>query len=174
MFCDQCGATLTPGAQFCASCGKTVAPGSVPPVAPPYAQSPAGRVQRHLNVLATLWLINGILRLAGVIWMLIFGEYFLPFVGGSRGHWPMGRQWPFDFLAMGLYSTMIVLGVFGVLYLLLAWGLYQREPWARMLGLVLGFIALIRIPFGTALGIYTLWVLLPAPSGQEYNRLCRA
>jgi hypothetical protein len=30
------------------------------------------------------------------------------------------------------------------------------------------------VPFGTALGIYTLWVLLPGDSEQEYRRLSRA
>jgi len=45
--------------------------------------------------------------------------------------------------------------------LVLAWGLFEREPWARFLGLALGFLALLRFPLGTALGIYTLWVLLP-------------
>jgi hypothetical protein len=28
---------------------------------------------------------------------------------------------------------------------------------------------LLKIPFGTALGIYTLWVLAPVQSGQEYD-----
>ena len=49
----------------------------------------------------------------------------------------------------------------------------QTPPWARVLGLVLGFLALLRPPFGTALGIYTLWGLLPDHSGQEYERLSR-
>ena len=47
----------------------------------------------------------------------------------------------------------------------------EREPWARFLGLALGFLALLRFPFGTALGIYTLWVLLPETSAKEYERL---
>jgi hypothetical protein len=38
-----------------------------------------------------------------------------------------------------------------------------------MLTLVLAFLALFNIPFGTALGIYTLWVLLPAGSDVEYQ-----
>jgi hypothetical protein len=37
------------------------------------------------------------------------------------------------------------------------------------LALVLGFVNLIHIPFGTALGIYTLWVLLPAQSEREFR-----
>ncbi len=47
----------------------------------------------------------------------------------------------------------------------------QREGWARVLAILLGFISLFNIPFGTALGVYTLWVLLPAPSGEEYEAL---
>lgn len=51
------------------------------------------------------------------------------------------------------------------------WGLYNRQPWARTFTVVLGFISLIDIPFGTVLGIYTLWVLLPADAEAEYRRL---
>ena len=57
---------------------------------------------------------------------------------------------------------------------LAGYGLLQRESWARMLALILGFISLFNIPFGTALGIYTLWVLLPAASDEEYRALSRA
>jgi len=33
---------------------------------------------------------------------------------------------------------------------------------------------LINAPFGTALGIYTLWVLLPAQSEEEYEKYLAA
>ena len=39
-----------------------------------------------------------------------------------------------------------------------------------MLALVLGFLALIDVPLGTALGVYTLWVLLPERSEEEFRR----
>src|SRR5439155_1439776 len=52
-----------------------------------------------------------------------------------------------------------------------AWGLFERQSWARILGLVLGILALLRFPLGTALGIYTLWVLAPEPSAREYDQL---
>jgi hypothetical protein len=54
------------------------------------------------------------------------------------------------------------------------WGLLQREPWARVVTLVIGFISLFNIPLGTAIGIYTLWVLLPAQSDDEYQALAKA
>jgi hypothetical protein len=54
------------------------------------------------------------------------------------------------------------------------WGLLQREAWARTVALVVGFVALLRIPLGTALGIYTLWVLLPSQSNEEYAAMAQA
>jgi hypothetical protein len=45
-------------------------------------------------------------------------------------------------------------GLIGGIYLL------KHRPWARILVLVLGVVNLINIPMGTALGIYTIWVLL--------------
>jgi glucose uptake protein GlcU len=64
--------------------------------------------------------------------------------------------------------------VTGLLGILAGWGLMDRQPWARTLAIVLGCIALMKISIGTALGIYTLWVLLPAESEQEYRRTARA
>jgi hypothetical protein len=121
-------------------------------------------------------MISGILRLMGIGWMMIFGKMFFPFMRGWGGPvvWPVGGRWGSDIPFMGgLFSLGIFLGLFGVLHLVLAWGLFEREPWARFLGLALGFLALLRFPFGTALGIYTLWVLLPETSGKEYERLAQ-
>jgi len=172
MFCDRCGTALTPGAQFCSSCGKAV--GAAPVAAPASATRPVsdGRVQRHIQLLATLWLATGVLRFVEVGSIFIAGR-MLPFLAGW-GHGMPFANWPFDFLSIGLYSIGGLLALFGVAHLVLAWGLFQREPWARILGLVIGFLALLRPPFGTALGIYTIWVLLPQQSGQEYERLSRA
>lgn len=172
MFCDKCGTPISSGAQFCSSCGKAV--GASPIGAPPVVARPVsdGRVQRHIQLLASLWLANGILRFVEVGSILIAGQ-MLPFLM----NWGMGGRfmnWPFSFLPFGLYSIAGLFAFFGILHLLLAWGLFQREPWARPLGLVIGFLALLRPPFGTALGIYTIWVLLPEHAAQEYERLCRA
>lgn len=191
MYCDRCGTQLNAGAQFCTKCGKAILAGgtAAPKAGQATGQPPGstgassvaagarsdGRVQRHVRTLAILWAINGVLRLMGVAWMTIFGTMFFPFMRGwGRGMgWPWGR-WGMDvpFLG-GLFSLGVFLGLFGVLHLVLAWGLFERQPWARTLGLVIGFLALLRFPLGTALGIYTLWVLLPQESGSEYDRLAQ-
>ena len=173
MFCDRCGTQLGAGAQFCTSCGKGVTPGASPLVASVTNPPPQSRVRRHIHRLATLWVVNGVLRLMAVAWFMLFGKMFFPGLRGWGGPfvWPFGRWGVDTFLPGGFFSLAVFLGIFGVLHLVLAWGLFERQPWARMLGLVLGILALIRFPFGTALGIYTLWVLAPEESAREYDRL---
>src|SRR5271165_942182 len=39
-------------------------------------------------------------------------------------------------------------------------GLLSFQPWARILTIVLSVLYLVHVPFGTALGVYGLWVLL--------------
>ena len=189
MYCDRCGTQLDLRAQFCVKCGKAIVGAGAAARAASHAMGQTaastgaygaagaeGRVRRNLRTLATLWMINGILRLAEVCGMMIFGTMFFPFMRGwGRGMvWPFGGRWGMDIPFLGgLFSVGIFLGLFGVLHLVLAWGLFERAPWARMLGLVIGFLALLRFPLGTALGIYTLWVLLPEESGREYDRLAQ-
>ena len=133
-----------------------------------------GRVGRHIKVLASLWLVYGVLRFMRMAWIFLIGRTFLPsFVqdvvigsGPYPFHFPLSRL-----ISGGLMFAGFWAGVFAVAELVAAWALFERRPWARILALILGFLALISFPFGTALGIYTLWVLLPTPAAQEYERL---
>jgi len=174
MFCDRCGSQLASNSQSCTSCGKAVAPGVIPPARSTAIPPVQVRVRRHIHRLAILWFANGVLRLIGVSWFMLFGSMFFPGLHAwmSPRVWPLGPGWGIDsFFPGSLFSLGIFLGFFGVLHLLLAWGLFERQPWARVLGLMLGILALLRIPFGTALGIYTLWVLAPEESAREYEQL---
>jgi hypothetical protein len=54
---------------------------------------------------------------------------------------------------------------------LTGFALLNRKPWGRTLAIVAAVLSLIKIPIGTALGIYTLWVLIPGQSGAEYEAL---
>jgi hypothetical protein len=44
--------------------------------------------------------------------------------------------------------------------LLLGYGLLNLRPWARILGLVMSGLSLFHVPIGTALALYSFWVLL--------------
>jgi len=54
----------------------------------------------------------------------------------------------------GLLTVCSVPGIVGGI------GLLKMRSWARPLVLIVGCFHLLSIPFGTALGVYTLWVLL--------------
>ena len=48
-------------------------------------------------------------------------------------------------------------------------GLRTRKPWARNLALMLAAFNLLLLPLGTALGLYTLWVLLHEHVRVEFH-----
>jgi hypothetical protein len=56
-----------------------------------------------------------------------------------------------------VFTVILVLSLPG---LIAGIGLVKFRPWARILGIVISALDLISVPFGTALGIYGLWVLL--------------
>lgn len=74
-----------------------------------------------------------------------------------------------------MVTSIVGASVAGLLVLLSApgiiggMGLMKKQPWARILVLVLGFINLINIPFGTALGIYTIWTLTNKETEQLFR-----
>jgi hypothetical protein len=165
MFCDQCGQQSAPSARFCSSCGKAIGVAVVP--------AAEGKVDHNLRVLGVLWLVYSVLRGLGVIWFLSVGRVMLPFI---LSRIPFGPpELPLGRLITGMFFFGTTLAAFlALLGVITAWGLLQRESWGRMLALIVGVVALLSIPFGTALGVYTLWVLLPASSEVEYRRLGRA
>ncbi len=151
MFCDRCGANLEASQNFCPTCGKTVR--AVPLVAR------RGRIAGHVRLLAIFWLAIAALRLfPGLVLLFVFRP-------GSQVI-PPDVPFPVDRLLQMLGVLFLIAAALGVVA---AWGLLARQSWARMFAIVLGCISLIDVPFGTALGVYTLWVLLPAESEREYR-----
>ena len=165
MFCEQCGKELPSSAQFCSGCGKAVGA--------PSGKRGDGRVNRNLMPLGILWAVTGALRILEVFWLFMFGRIFLPamrsWVPEFAGGFPVAR---FLHNMIGAAAGFAV--VWALLAVVAAWGLLQRESWGRTVALIAGVLALIRIPFGTALGIYTLWVLMPQTSDEEYRQLAGA
>ncbi len=165
MFCDQCGAQLQVGQKFCGSCGKPAGVVVVPPAG-------GSRVSRHVHILAVLWFAASALNLIGAAALFLVGNIILGRVGRVVR---VEDTWPVHTFLQGLLSAIGVMVLIKALAGFAAgWGLLQRESWARTLTLVLGFVSLINIPLGTALGIYTIWVLLSPGADEEYRRLARA
>jgi hypothetical protein len=161
MFCDGCGEAVQAGQAFCSRCGKQI----LGPVS--MTQPQRGRVQEHIHFVGFLWLgLSAFNALGGLAVYIIANTIFAP--GGSGAGAPA-------FLRPLLTTVSILLLGKAALGFLAGWGVLQREAWARVLVLVLAFISLFtNIPFGTALGVYTMWVLLPAQSEREYESLAAA
>jgi hypothetical protein len=165
MFCDGCGVTVQPGQAFCSKCGKQIV-GTIAP------QPLPGKVQRHVHLLAILWLAFSAFNTLGGLALLILGNVLFPHLHEMPDVPP---DVPTGFLTALFSAIGIILLTKAAFGFAAGWGLLQRETWARTLALILAFISLFtNIPLGTAMGVYTMWVLLPSASEQEYHALVAA
>ena len=48
-------------------------------------------------------------------------------------------------------------------------GRLAKKPWARWLALVVGGLGLVNFPIGTAVGAYSLWLLLPESAADYFK-----
>jgi hypothetical protein len=48
-------------------------------------------------------------------------------------------------------------------------GLLKMQPWARIVAIIVGAFHILSFPFGTALGVYALWVLLNAETEAMFR-----
>jgi len=51
-------------------------------------------------------------------------------------------------------------------------GLLKHKPWARYMVLVLSVLALLNIPIGIAIGIYSIWVLVQDETEKLFGPCC--
>jgi predicted nucleic acid-binding Zn ribbon protein len=160
MFCDKCGAAVQADQRFCSRCGRELA-GS-----PVVGYPRRSRVQEHIRLLGILWLALSAFNAVGAVIVYIVANTLFLHLHDSSGP-PL---WLHPFLGF----IAIVIMAKAAAGFLVGWGLLQREPWARILTIILAFLALFNVPFGTALGIYTLWVLLPAESDADYQQEVRS
>ena len=133
-------------------------------------QPQRSRVKEHVHLLGILWLAISAFNTIGGVVLYILANTLL-----AHLH-EMGApsEAPTAFLRPLLSVVAIFILAKAACGFIAGWGLLQREPWARVIALVLGFLSLFNIPFGTAVGIYTLWVLLPGQSLEEYDTLVAA
>jgi hypothetical protein len=174
------------GAQFCRQCGARVAVAAPAGAAPqmggqqPPAWTAAGpayfaaakaaeqrmRVQQNLQPLGIIWIMYGFYRLV----MGLVGAFVLH--GIARGGMFDSAPAFLPHLLSSLVPVIAILSVvMGLGAIIAGYGILSRRSWARIVAILFGVLALLKLPFGTALGIYTLWVLAPAASGVEWTAL---
>ncbi len=155
MYCNHCGTTLQTNQGVCPSCGK----------AQPAAEA-RSRLASHVHLLGIFWIIIGVLTAIGALFLLGLGSLAGAFMRAPDVPMQARMIAPIMFWSLGIFTAAIA-----VVGFIAGFGLLKVRPWARVLAIVLGFISLLNAPFGTALGVYTLVILLPSTAAEEYQRI---
>lgn len=159
MYCNSCGTKISPGFQFCPTCSRPIE--GVPIVIPQQR-----RIAKHLTLLGALWIAYAALSFFNAFIMLILNKSLFSVLMSQPDFARVGGFirplfHVIAFIALGKGILSVVAGV----------GLLAKQSWGRILALVIGCISLINIPLGTALGIYTIWVMLGENGEQEYREV---
>src|SRR5690242_12321415 len=132
MYCEACGARLQEDQNFCRACGKPVA-------GAPVAPAPS-RLGAHLRLLGLLWLAISGFRMFPAALMAVSGRLWIPFIPVEVA----------SFVKPIILCLVFWMGLSALCGFVTGWGLLERHPWARTAALVLGCLALLDPPMGTA------------------------
>jgi hypothetical protein len=156
MVCPVCVRPVGDAARFCPECGTRVSR-EAPPFVAGTLLSPVGRVARHRLTLGVLWCVEG-----GLLVLVAAPALVLLRMMGLQA----GADWPRAVFP----AVAIILGVLTALGLAAGYGVLARKRWGRSVAMVAGVVGLLHPPLGMALGAYTLWVLGPDTSREEWAR----
>ena len=120
-------------------------------------------MKQHIKILGVIvW--GAIGALVGLVVLVVFG-----IVGTTIHREPDA--------AIALPIIGVVGGAISLFLLLLSVpsivggiGLLKFKPWSRILTIVVSAFHLLNIPFGTALGVYGLWVLFTTEGAQLFEQ----
>ena len=137
----------------------------------PYMPSFLPRVRQNLQTLGVLWIAYGVLRLLTGFVGMFFLRTFTRHRFGFQPHYIsiFHTGFPGASGLLPFIGTVTVVGVTVAVFV--GFSLLNRKPWGRTLGIIAGILSLFTFPVGTALGIYSLWVLAPTQSGFEYDSI---
>jgi hypothetical protein len=165
MFCSGCGQTLEPGQAFCVHCGRPSAT-VIPPV--PGLQFQLENYASKIRTLSIFWYIYAGLSLVLGFLGLVFAHALF---SGAFGPWMHGPLPPNFFGPAMLHLAWAFLTVRAVLAAAAGWGLMEHAPWGRVVAVIAAIVNLLKFPFGTAMAIWTLVVLLGYRNSTLYEQL---
>lgn len=111
----------------------------------------------HVDFVGVLFVVWGLLTTLIGVSTLALGVGAVALMAASRA----GGGQVAAGLTAAVFATLAVIAiVWGAAHVVVGVPLRQRRPWARHVALMLGSVDLVLLPYGTALGVYALWVLL--------------
>jgi hypothetical protein len=164
-YCANCGNELAAQVRFCSRCGKEVTPPAPTPTPVPVPARPRDW-DMHIRILGGLYIATSVL--VGILGILVMFAARVLF--RMPGFWPPGMPFGMHNLVGSLSSLVgLVMLAIAAGNAIAGHGLMQYRDWARILALVIAVLSVLHFPFGTALSIYTFWVLLSAEGSQHYR-----
>jgi cation transport ATPase len=122
-------------------------------------------MESHKRILGILYIVSGMLHLLGMLFLSMFFSIIFPMIFENAD---IDDQWVLVWVVPFLQTiAVIVILLVAIPSVIGGWGILAQRKWAMTLVLILGCLKLFSFPFGTALGIYTIWVYV------EENRLQR-
>ncbi|MFY8037136.1 MAG: hypothetical protein ACOVMQ_08215 [Cyclobacteriaceae bacterium] len=113
-------------------------------------------METHKRVLSILFIVHGVLQALGMLLVSLFLSAFLPFIiSEAEAEAREILEWILPFLQ---FVGFAIIALFSIPSIVGGIALLNGKKWALTLLLVLGCIKLLSFPFGTALGIYSIWV----------------
>ena len=121
-------------------------------------------MEQHIKILGVLNIVWGAFgALGGLVILLVFGGAF-GLMNAVALHHPEAAIVPPILTVIGGAISIFLL-LLSIPSILAGIGLLYFKPWAWILAIIVSALHLMSIPFGTALGIYGLWVLF-SPKSQ--------
>ncbi len=113
-------------------------------------------METHKRVLSILFIVHGVLQAIGMLLVSLFLSAFLPFIiSEADAEAREILEWILPFIQ---FIGFAIIALFSIPSIVGGIALLNGKKWALTLLLVLGCIKLLSFPFGTALGIYSIWV----------------
>jgi hypothetical protein len=167
MYCSGCGQALSQGQLVCPQCGRQVAP-PVPPV--PGLQFELENYAGKIRVLSIFWFVYAglgfLLGVAGLTFAKAFFSGAIPWMQG-----PMHGPMPFFMGPAVLHIIWLMLALRSLLAAAAGYGLMQHQTWGRLIAIIAAVFSILKFPFGTAMAIWTLVVLLGYRNQALYEQL---
>jgi hypothetical protein len=144
---------------------------AVPPV--PGLEFQLESYASKVKALGIVWFIYAgfsvLMGLAGLAFARAFFSNHFGF--GGHGPWADGSMPPEWFGPAILHFVWVAILFRAALALVAGWGLLERTQWGRIVAIIAAVLSLLKFPFGTALGIWTLVMLLGYRNSTLYAQL---
>jgi len=115
----------------------------------------------HVRVIGILAIVFGIMGLIGSA---------ILFVAVAGGGLISGDPMVIKITSIVAVTVSSLIGMLSIPEIIAGIGILKLQNWGRILGIVVAILNLMNIPFGTAFGVYALWVLLNSETEKIFKQ----